>query len=61
MLIDFFKNWNHCAFFKQYSKFDIVFFETSNGAKRIVLHKGGNTKPRVVTTSMHLSQCDECI
>jgi len=36
------------AFFEQCLKFDIVILDTSNGAKRIELHKGGNIKPRVV-------------
>jgi hypothetical protein len=38
----------HGSFFKQRSKFDIVFLETSNGVERIKLHKGGNTKPKVM-------------
>jgi hypothetical protein len=38
----------HGAFFEQGSKSNIVFFETSDGIKRIEFHKGGNTKPRVM-------------
>jgi len=38
----------HGAFFKQHLKFDIVFFESSDGTKRIELHKGGNIKPKVL-------------
>jgi hypothetical protein len=39
---------SHGAFFEQHLKFDIVFFDTFNGAKRIKLHKGENTNPRVM-------------
>jgi hypothetical protein len=39
---------SHGAFFKQPPKFDIIFFETFDGAKRVKLHKGGNTKPTVM-------------
>ncbi len=38
----------HGAFFEQCPKFDIIFFDTSNGVKKIELHKGGNNKPRVL-------------
>jgi hypothetical protein len=38
----------HGAFFKQHLKFNIIFFETFNGIERIELHKGGNTKPKVM-------------
>jgi hypothetical protein len=37
---------SHGAFFKQHLEFDIVFFKTFDGAKRVELHKGANTKPR---------------
>ncbi len=39
---------NHGAFFKQHPKSNIIVFDTSNGAERIELHKGGNTEPRVM-------------
>jgi hypothetical protein len=39
---------SHGAFFEQCSKTNIIFFDTSNGVKRIKLHKGGNTKPKVM-------------
>jgi hypothetical protein len=39
---------DHGAFFKQRLKFDIIFFEISDGTKRIELHKGGNIKPKVL-------------
>lgn len=32
---------SHGAFFEQCPKSNIVFFDTSNGVKRIKLHKGG--------------------
>jgi hypothetical protein len=35
----------HGAFFKQRPKSNNVFFEIFDGAKRIEVHKGGNTKP----------------
>jgi hypothetical protein len=38
----------HGAFFEQCLESNIVFFHTYDGAKRIELHKGGNTKPRVM-------------
>jgi len=38
----------HGAFFEQCSELDIIFFDTSNGVERIELHKGGNTKPRIM-------------
>jgi len=38
----------HGAFFEQRPEFDIVFFDTSDGAERIKLHKGGCTKPRIM-------------
>jgi len=38
----------HGAFFEPSLKFNIVFFETSNGIKRIEFHKGGNTKHRIM-------------
>jgi len=39
---------SHGACFKQSLKSDIVFLETFNGAKRIVFHKGGNTKSKIM-------------
>ncbi len=36
------------TFFEQCPKSNIVFLETFNGTKRIELHKGGNTKPRIM-------------
>jgi hypothetical protein len=39
---------SHGAFFKQRLEFDIIFLDTFNGAKRIELHKSGNTKPKVM-------------
>jgi hypothetical protein len=39
---------SHGAFFKQHLEFNIIFFETFDGAKRIELHKGGNTKPKIL-------------
>jgi hypothetical protein len=39
---------SHGTCFKQSSKSNIVFLETVNGTKRIVFHKGGNTKPKVM-------------
>ncbi len=36
------------AFFEQLPKSDIVFIDTSHGVKRIEIHKGGNTKPKVM-------------
>jgi hypothetical protein len=39
---------SHGAFFYQRPEFDIIFFNPFNGTKRIKLHKGGNTKPRVM-------------
>jgi hypothetical protein len=39
---------SHGAFFKQHSKFYIIFFETFDGTERIKFHKGGNTKPKVM-------------
>jgi hypothetical protein len=39
---------SHGAFFEQGPNFDIVFFDIFNGAKRIELHKGENTKPKVM-------------
>jgi hypothetical protein len=38
---------DHGAFF-ECSKSDIIFFDTSDGVKRIELHKGGNIKPNVM-------------
>jgi hypothetical protein len=38
----------HVAIFKQCLESDIVFFDISYGAKRIKLHKGGNTRPKVM-------------
>lgn len=38
----------HDAFLKQRKKSNIIFLENFNGAKRIVPHKGGNMKPRVI-------------
>jgi hypothetical protein len=38
----------HGVFFEQCLESNIVFFETSNGDKRIKLHKGGNIKPIVM-------------
>jgi hypothetical protein len=38
----------HGAFFELRPESGIVFFDTSNGIKRIELHKGGNTKPKVM-------------
>jgi hypothetical protein len=39
---------SHFAFFKQHLESNIVFFDIFYGAKRIELHKGGNTKPKVL-------------
>jgi hypothetical protein len=39
---------NHDAFFEQCLEFDIVFIDTSDVAKNIELHKGGNIKPKVM-------------
>jgi hypothetical protein len=39
---------SHGAFFYQHPEFDIIFFNPFNGTKRIKLHKGGNTKPKVM-------------
>jgi hypothetical protein len=39
---------SHVAVFKQRLEFDIVFFDIFYGAKRIELHKGGNTRPKVM-------------
>jgi hypothetical protein len=36
------------AFFEQHPEFDIIFLDTSDGIERIELHKGGNTKLRVM-------------
>jgi hypothetical protein len=36
----------HGAFFKQHLESNIVFLDTFDGAERIELHKGGNTKPK---------------
>ncbi len=38
----------HGAFFEQCLKSNIVILDTSNGAKRIELHKGGNIKPKIM-------------
>ncbi len=38
----------HGAFFEQCPKINIIFFDTSNGAKNIEFHKSGNTKPKVM-------------
>jgi hypothetical protein len=38
----------HGAFFEPSLKFNIVFFEISDGIKRIEFHKGGNTKHRIM-------------
>jgi hypothetical protein len=38
----------HDAFLKQRPKSNIIFLENSNGAKMIVPHEGGNTKPIVI-------------
>jgi hypothetical protein len=38
----------HGVFFKQCLEFDIVFLETFDVTNMIKLHKGGNTKPRVM-------------
>jgi hypothetical protein len=38
----------HYAFCEQRLKFDIIFFDTFDGPKRIELHKGGNIKPRIM-------------
>jgi len=38
----------HGAFFKQHPKSNIIFLDTFYGTKKIELHKGGNTKPRVI-------------
>jgi hypothetical protein len=39
---------SHGAFFEQRPEFDIVFLGSFDGIERIELHKGGNTKPRVM-------------
>jgi hypothetical protein len=39
---------SHGAFFEHSPKSNIVFHDISDGAKRIELHKGGNTKLRVM-------------
>jgi len=36
------------AFFDQHPKSHIIFLDTVDGAKRIELHKGRNTKPKVM-------------
>ncbi len=38
----------HGAFFRQRLEFEIIFLNTFDGVERIELHKGGNTKPRVM-------------
>jgi hypothetical protein len=38
----------HGAFLEQCPKSNIIFLETSNGAKRIELHKNANTKPSIM-------------
>jgi hypothetical protein len=35
----------HGAFFEQHPTFDIIFFDISNGTKRIKLYKGGTLSP----------------
>jgi hypothetical protein len=39
---------SHGVFFEQGLKSNIIFFETFDGTKMIELHKGGNTKPKVL-------------
>jgi len=39
---------HHGAFFEQRSKSNIIFLDTFDGTKRIELHKGGNTKLKVM-------------
>jgi hypothetical protein len=38
----------HGAFFKQRPESNIIFLDTSNGVERIEIHKGGNSKPKVM-------------
>jgi hypothetical protein len=38
----------HGAFFGQHLEFNIVFLDTFNGTKKIELHKGGNTKLKIM-------------
>jgi hypothetical protein len=39
---------DHGAFFEQPPEYDIIFLDSFDGIERIKLHKGGNTKPRVM-------------
>jgi hypothetical protein len=38
---------SHGAFF-EHPEFNIIFLDTFDGTERIELHKGGNSKPRVM-------------
>ncbi len=50
MSIDFYRNWCYkpWCIFQTMFKFDIIFLKIFDGTKRILFHKGGDTKPIIM-------------